>query len=91
MADHYVQDPNDKLDWSHDWSDFLAAGDSIASRVWSIDPEGGSPSLIVSGGTSASVLIGNLTVGVVYRLSEKITTTNGVIAERSLTIRCEEK
>ena len=92
MADHYLQDPNDTLDYQHDWTDFLAVGDAIASRVWSIDPnDGGSPSIIVSGGTSASVFVGHLTAGIVYRLSEKITTTNGIIAERAITIRCGEK
>ena len=90
MADHYVQDPNDKLDWTHDWSDFLAAGDTISSRVWSIDPDQ-SPSHIVSGGTSATAWVDNLNVGVVYRLSEKIITANGVEGERAITIRCGEK
>ena len=92
MANHYTQDPNDEaVDYQHDWSDFLAAGDSISSRVWSIDPDdGGSPS-ILSNITSAAVFVGNLDLGLVYVLSEKITTANGVIAQRSITIRCEEK
>ena len=91
MADHYLQDPTDKLDYTHDWSDFLAAGDSIASRLWTIDPDdGGSPSLL-SNITSAAVFVEGLQAGIVYRLSEKITTANGVVAERSITIRCGEK
>ena len=90
MANHYTQDPNDEaVDYQHDWSDFLASGDSISSRVWSIDPDA-SPSYL-SQITSAAVFVGNLDLGVVYVLSEKITTANGVIAQRSITIRCEEK
>ena len=89
MADHYVQDPTDKLDWSHDWTDFLTVGDSIASRLWTIDPDE-SPSLL-SDETTASVKVDNLTLGVVYRLSEKIITANGIEADRAITIRCEEK
>ena len=91
MADHYLQDPTDKLDYQHDWSDFLASGDSISTRLWSIDPDdGGSPSLL-SNVTSAAVFVEGLQAGIVYRLSEKITTANGVVAERSITIRCGEK
>lgn len=83
-----VMDPDDKLDWSHDWTDFLASGDSISSRVWSINPDA-SPTLL-SNTTSASVTVDGLTAGVVYRLSEKITTANGLDGERSLTIRCAQ-
>lgn len=82
-----LMDPADRLDWTHDWSDFLGAGDSIASRVWSIDPDD-SPSLL-SDATSATVIVSGLSAGQVYHLAEKITTAAGYIAERGLTIRCE--
>jgi hypothetical protein len=83
-----VMDPSDKLNWSHNWIDFLASGDSISSRQWTIDPDA-SPTLL-SNATAESVTVDNLTAGVVYRLSEKITTTNGFNGERSLTIRCTQ-
>lgn len=83
-----IQDPSDRLDWQHDWSDFLASGDTIASRQWTIDPDN-SPTLL-SSATSAKVYVAGLTAGVVYRLSEKIVTAAGVEGERSLTIRCED-
>lgn len=89
MADYYLVDPNDQLTWSHDWSDFLAVGDSIASRQWTIDPDA-SPTLLASA-TSATVTAGPLDAGNVYRLSEKIATANGEIAERAIVIRCEER
>ena len=88
MARFQTQDPGDTLTWSNDWTDFLASGDSISSRVWTIDPDT-SPSLL-SGITGATVTVAGLTAGTVYSLTEKITTANGVVAERSTTIRCEE-
>ena len=85
-----IMDPNDTLSWQHDWTDFLATGESISSRVWTVDPDD-SPSLL-SNTTSAAVVISGLTAGQVYRLSERITTnaTPANVAERALTIRCEE-
>ena len=83
-----LQDPSDKLVWSHDWTKFLASGDSVSSRVWTLDPDS-SPSKLTNE-TTANVTIDNLVAGTVYRLQEKITTANGEDAERSLTIRCED-
>ena len=83
-----LMDPSDKLSWSHDWADFLADGDSISSRTWTIDPDA-SPTLL-SDTTLAAVVVDGLTAGVSYRLAEKIVTANGEEAERSLTIICED-
>lgn len=86
MSTLKLQDPADGLDWAHDWSDFLASGDAIASRVWTMDPDD-SPSLL-SNTTTATVIVTGLSWGTVYRLEEKITTDNGVVGQRSLTIIC---
>lgn len=83
-----LQDPSDTLNYRHDWSDFLAEGESIASRVWSIDPDG-SPS-VLSNTTSESVTVSGLAKGKVYLLTEQITTSIGNVAQRSFPIRCEE-
>lgn len=83
-----LQDPGDTLTWTHDWTEFLAGGDSISARLWSIDPDA-SPSHL-SNGTTAIVTVAGLQAGQVYLLTEKITTAAGVVAERSLTLRCEE-
>ena len=88
MGRFQVQDPSDTLDWSNDWTDFLADGDSISSRQWTIDPDA-SPTLLTNP-TAAAVIVAGLTVGTIYALSEKITTANGIIGERSITIRCEQ-
>ena len=88
MSKYFLQDPADGLDWQQDWSDFLAEGDTIASRQWTIEPDG-SPTHLANA-TEEAVTVSGLSAGVVYRLSEKITTAAGVVAERSITIRCEE-
>ena len=88
MGRFQAQDPSDIQDWSNDWTDYLAGGDTISSRQWTIDPDT-SPSLLTNE-TTAAVLVGGLTLGTVYVLSEKITTVNGIEGERSITIRCEQ-
>lgn len=83
-----LQDPGDTLTWQHDWTDFLASGETIDSRVWTIDPDD-SPTLL-SDTTAEAVTVAGLTKGRVYLLTEQITTNVGNVAQRSLTIRCEE-
>ena len=92
MSRHILMDPNDNLNWSNDWTDFLSTAspaETITSRVWTLDPDA-SPTLL-SNTTAAAVRISGLTAGVVYRLSEKISTSQSNDGERSITIRCEER
>ena len=89
MTRFVLQDPSSDLSYSNDWTDFLAAGESISSRAWAIAPDA-SPTLL-SNARSATVRVAGLTAGVVYQLSEKITTSSNNDAERSITISCEER
>jgi hypothetical protein len=88
----FLIDPQEKLDWSHDWSSFIAEGDTIASRLWTITPLHGtspeSPTLLET--PTGSVYVSNCRVGYVYQLSERITTGAGVTAEKSIALRCEQ-
>lgn len=88
MSAYKAMDPTDSLTWQHDWTDFLSGGETVSSRLWTISPDN-SPSLL-SNTTAASVVVGGLSAGVVYRLSEKITTSAGNVAERAITLRCED-
>ena len=81
-----IMDPSDVLTWFHDWTDFLSSGDTIASRLWTVDPDP-SPSRL-SNVETAVVTFSNPSWGTRYRLSERVTTANGETAERSLTIVC---
>ncbi len=88
MGRFKTQDPTDVLDWTNDWTDFLAEGDSIASRQWTIRPDV-SPSHL-SADTTGTVLVSGLIAGNVYHLAEAIVTTNGITGERSIVIRSED-
>ncbi len=91
-------DPDEKLDYSCDWSTFLDDGgspsDTIATSSWSIT-DAGSPAPVLSGQTnttnSATTFVAGCTLGEVYRLSNKIVTAQGRTAERTITLRCEQR
>lgn len=91
--------PGETLDYSCDWTSELEAGspsDSIATSAWRIAPEEGSPptptlSDLAHADTLASVKLADGTAGAVYRLTNSITTAQGLTLERSITIRCETR
>lgn len=91
MSTYFLVNPNDKLDWTHDWADFLGAGDTIASRVWTIYPlhQGTPVTPVLANSTTATVIVSGLLAGNVYYLSEKITTAAGLVGERSIVLRCD--
>jgi hypothetical protein len=63
---HVLQDPDAKLNYSFDWADWLADGDTIVSHQWTIDPAG--PTL--TGETTDTVFVEGLEWGQIYRAIE---------------------
>jgi hypothetical protein len=92
MDPYFVVDPNSRLNWQHDWSLWLAEGDSITARQWAITPLNNTtpetPTL--TNATSEIVFVEGLQVGKIYHLSERVTTLNGVIGERTIVLRCDQ-
>jgi hypothetical protein len=84
MSSYLVQRPDEKLQYTLDWSDWLGDGESITSRQWEISPSG--PTL--SSETTATVTLEGVTFGVLYRLVEKVITDQDQKGERALSIRC---
>lgn len=87
-------DPDEKLDFSVDFSDWLDAGILITGiPVWSISPTGPTLSGQVDTTTKSTIFVNGATLGVVYVLSCKATTdaATSQISERSITLRCETR
>ncbi len=87
-------DPDEKLDFSADFSSWLDAGVLITGTpVWTISPTG--PTLSDQADTTSvsTIFVADCTVGVVYKLSCKITTNKSTaqLAERSIELRCEQR
>ncbi len=90
----FLIDPDEKLDYSEDWSDWLDTGVLITGTpVWSIFPTGPTLSDQVDTTTKSTIFISGTTLGVVYSLTCKITTdaTTPQTAERTVALRCEER
>ena len=91
--------PGETLGFSMDWTSELESGspaDSIATSDWSIAPQDGSPSRpaltdLEHAGAVSSVTVCDATAGVVYRLTNRVTTAQGLIFERSITVRCDKR
>lgn len=88
-------DPDETLDYTCDWTAFLADGggaaDSIATSAWSVFPIGPTLSGASETGDVATVFLSGGQAGQIYRLTNRISTTGGRIAERSWTLRCETR
>jgi hypothetical protein len=86
---YLLVDPSSVLNFQHDWSDWLADGDTISSRLWTIEPDEGSPSPVLANTTSDIVFVSGLEAGQVYRLTEHVVTAAGLEDERSIVIRAD--
>lgn len=91
MAAFYLIDPASKIDYSIDWTNWLAAGDTIATSVWEIFPLGPTLSEASVSGMSTITYIEGCTAGSVHRLTNRISTAQGRTDERSIVLRCEER
>lgn len=86
-----LQDPDEALTWSIDWTDWLVQGDSISSSSWEITPAGPTINDLGESGGITSARVSGPTRGQVYRLTNAIVTALGDTAERSVVLRCEHR
>jgi hypothetical protein len=97
MSAQYLKDPDAVLDYAIDWSvGYLMSTEQITVSSWFILPQGAVNDLAID--TMPPVVSGVVTVfvrggiaGKSYQLTNRITTDQGRIDERSITIRVEEK
>ena len=85
----FTKDPNAVLDYSIDWTRWLA-GDQIAASEWMV-PSGLTNMADSKTATSATAWLSGGTVGQSYTVTNRITTAAGRTEDRSFTIRIEER
>lgn len=94
MTAYRLVDPDSQLNWSFDWeTDWLAAGEAITSRQWTIWPlNGTSPETpTLSGETGDTVAATGFQAGKVYHLTERVTTDAGNVDERTIVLRADQR
>jgi hypothetical protein len=92
--DTFIKDPDATLDYHRDWSEWLVDGDTITSSEWIVpdDFEVGTgekaPSFTSS---TATVWLSGGEPRRAYRVTNRITTTQGRVDDRSLVILVRER
>lgn len=89
----FAKDPTSSVDYSFDWSGWLTSSETINSATWSIDPAGpGAPTLgtEINAASTRGIYVSGGLAGHRYRLSCRVETDAGRVAERSLTLRVME-
>jgi hypothetical protein len=89
FKDH-KKDPDAVLDWIFDWNDWLAEFETISSAVFITDP-----GIIVTTSSytqkTATVWLSGGTESQVYRITCRITSSEGRTDDRSFTLRCSNR
>lgn len=92
-----TKDPEAQLVYTLDWTDWLAAGDSIAEAQFEVVARANDPEPLlkisdgVSEGTKTYVELASGQLGKSYTVSTTITTADGLIDRRSFRVKIEQK
>lgn len=87
----FLKDPGGVIDHAVDWDAGYLAGRSITASVWQVSPAGLTLSgARISGGRTAITLADGL-AGRIYRVSNRVTLSDGSSDERTLVVRVEER
>jgi hypothetical protein len=85
----FTKDPNAVLDYTIDWTRWLA-GDQIAASEWLV-PTGITKVADSKTASSATVWLSGGTAGQSYTVTNRITTTGGRTEDRSFIVKVEER
>lgn len=86
----FLKDPTDTLDYSMDWNVFLPTTDAITASDWS-QPSGITVESHRFTARTTHIWISGGTVGETYIFSNRITTSEGRIVERSMALLIAER
>lgn len=84
MAD-FIKDPSSVLDYTVDWSNWLASGETISASAFTVE-SGLTKDSESNGDTSGTVWLSGGTAGTAYSVTHQITTTAGRTDERSFVV-----
>lgn len=85
----FMKDPDAVLDFSVDWSEWLATGETISASTWTAD--GVTVDSDTAGATSTTAWLSGGTAGTQATVTNRITTNQSRTDDRTLTIRVRER
>jgi hypothetical protein len=83
------KDPNDILDYSIDWSQFLDT-DTIDTSTWTV-ATGITKVSDTKAATTTTIWLSGGTAGATYQLTNRITTVNGRVKDKSFSVYVAEQ
>jgi hypothetical protein len=90
----FLKDPDATIDYAVDWAAGYLAGQTIVASVWAVAPAGPTaPRVladIVDGGRAIATIAGGVAGGV-FRITNRVTFSDGRSDERTLTLRVEQR
>jgi len=86
----FVKDVHALLDFSVDWSAWLADAETISTSEWTV-PDGLTKGAESDAAGVATVWLSGGTAGVTYRVRNKVSTSDSRVDERSFFVRVTER
>jgi len=86
----FVKDPDATLDYTVDWSSWMAESDDIASSEWTV-PAGITKESDTYDDDSATIWLSGGSAGSSYEITNRITTEDGRLEDRTLVIVVMER
>ena len=87
----FLKDPGGVIEHAVDWDAGYLAGRAISQSIWQVEPVG----LTLTGARladgRAAVTLSGGAAGSVYRVSNRVTLSDGSSDERTLVVRVEER
>lgn len=87
-----VKDPGSRIDYEFDWSAAYPDGQALVASEWAVAPVEADGVAVVAAAhdlaRATATLAGGAT-GRVYRVTNRVTMSDGQIDERSMTVRVE--
>lgn len=89
-----LKDPASRIDYWFDWGAAYLDGQAIALSSWAVEPVEASGIVVDAHAfdtLSTSATLSGGRAGVTYRVTNRVTLTDGQIEERSLILRAEQR
>jgi hypothetical protein len=89
-----VKDPESRIDYEFDWAAAYFDGQAVVASVWVVDPAEAGGVVVAAAAHNLMQTTATLAGGIaghVYRVTNRMTLSDGQIDERSVTIRGEER
>lgn len=87
----FIKDPDATLDFIWDWSQWLKSGETIVNSQFLIQQSGLEVETESNSATDCTAWLSGGAVGIPYVVTNRITTNEGRIDDRSITIRVTER